>query len=473
MNRIPLIICRHELNMLRRNKSVVAGSLLIIAILLMSVWTGAQYYGDLSEQHAAAEETARAQWEGQEAKNPHSAAHYGTHAFKPVTVLSVLDPGVDRYTGVSLFLEAHRQNVTGYSPAEDHNTLSRFGDLNAAFIFSFLFPLLIIFTGYRMMVQERETRMYHFMRSLGVTDRQQAAGKALALWVVTGVMFLPFILVTSGFLIFQQVAPTEWIRFTGMMLTWVLYAGVCIHITIWVSSRVRSSSNALVLLLGVWIISTLAAPRLITNVASAVYPVPDAITLEQYVQADLDSGIDGHNPLNQHTAAFRDSVMAAHNAESPSDLPFNLSGLMLQVSEEYEKRVYDRHRRKVDTLHDRQVRLYRAASFVSPTLVAQLASMGFAGTDIHAHRDFYEQAEEYRFQLMTELNEHLKKHAVGDDAYGFTAGNEFYKQTVSYRYERPETIFSGVPHALQLVLLSVWFLAGLICLSYPGTAHSD
>jgi ABC-2 type transport system permease protein len=81
----------------------------------------------LQVQRVEAQESARKQWLGQGDKNPHSAAHYGSFAFRPKSTFSFLDFGTDTYTGTSVQLEAHKQNDILFSQAQDATVLLRFG----------------------------------------------------------------------------------------------------------------------------------------------------------------------------------------------------------------------------------------------------------------------------------------------------------------------------------------------------------
>ena len=82
-------------------------------------------------------------WINQGNKHPHSAAHYGQFAFKPKPVLSFLDVGLDNYTGISVFLEAHKQHEVLFSAAQDSNGMTRFGELTAALILQVYSPCLL------------------------------------------------------------------------------------------------------------------------------------------------------------------------------------------------------------------------------------------------------------------------------------------------------------------------------------------
>ncbi|TVQ14066.1 MAG: DUF3526 domain-containing protein, partial [Balneolaceae bacterium] len=331
-------IAKNEIKRLARDKVVAVLGLVMLLLLVVSVITGAGYYQEMAQQHEQARELARFQWENQGEKNPHSAAHYGTFAFKPVTVLSVFEPGVDRFTGVSLFMEAHRQNFASHSLAEDKDASMRFAELTPAFIFAFLFPLFIILVGYRMIVAEKESGMYRYLVSQGVSGKQLIAGKTIALWGIIVLLFLPFFIVGFAVLLLTSPSGADLMRFLVMNTIWLLYFGVMAHISLGVSALSKNSGPAMVLLLSFWIISTLLVPRLVTNLSAQVHPVPNTTELYQAIRTDLLQGIDGHNPYSEHSATFRDSVLQAHGAEVIADLPFNFSGLMLQESEEFEKK---------------------------------------------------------------------------------------------------------------------------------------
>lgn len=466
-------IAKNQLTQLVRDKVFTALGLLILILLGVSVVTGISYYSDMAEQHQQAEELARAQWENQGDKNPHSAAHYGTFAFKPVTVLSVFEPGVDRYTGVSIFLEGHRQNFAAHSMAEDTDSSRRFAELTPAFIFAYLFPLFIILAGYRSITAEKESGMYRFLKSQGVSNGQLIAGKTLGLWAVILLIYIPFLVIGWIFLMITGGVGEHLSAFLLMGLVWLLYFGVVAHITISVSAFTKSSGSSMVVLLSLWILSTLLVPRLITNVASGVYPVPNTSEFYEAVRTDLTEGIDGHNPYSEHSVAFRDSVLSAHGVDDVEDLPFNFRGMMLQEGEEFEKKIYDHHFAKIDTIHRDQNRLFSMSSLLSPTIAARMSSMAAAGTDMHAFNHFSAEAEAYRIELVRELNLDLKYNAVGDQAAGYTAGQDFFTRNIAFTYEQPEYLFSDSAQLMPLVLSFVWFGASILILTVAARKTED
>ena len=104
-----------ELKELTRDGRVRISFIIVLLLLLAATWISKNQYELTNEQHHQAETSERDIWEGQGSKNPHSAAHYGTYAFKPKYPLSLIDHGVDKFTGTSIFLEAHTRNEAQFS----------------------------------------------------------------------------------------------------------------------------------------------------------------------------------------------------------------------------------------------------------------------------------------------------------------------------------------------------------------------
>jgi ABC-2 type transport system permease protein len=87
--------------------------------VVIATLTGLRSFRALDAEQSAAQAAMRGFWVDQGAKNPHSAAHYGLWVFKPKMPLSFIDQGVDSFTGVTTWLEAHKQNEFTRRPAMD------------------------------------------------------------------------------------------------------------------------------------------------------------------------------------------------------------------------------------------------------------------------------------------------------------------------------------------------------------------
>ena len=67
---------------------------IMVLLLLTAMLAGKQRYDAYAATQLAAQGSSNAQWLDQGDKNPHSAAHYGNYAFKPLGPLGFFDGGM-------------------------------------------------------------------------------------------------------------------------------------------------------------------------------------------------------------------------------------------------------------------------------------------------------------------------------------------------------------------------------------------
>ncbi|MGH6841143.1 MAG: hypothetical protein ACREDV_03490 [Methylocella sp.] len=117
---------------------------------------GFRHFQMVAQQKNEAAETERARWLSLPDFGPHGAAHFGIFVFKPESWLTAFDPGVESYLGVSIWLEAHKQNKFLYRPMQDAAPVQRFFDLTPAVAVQLLGPLIIILLGFNAFAGERD-----------------------------------------------------------------------------------------------------------------------------------------------------------------------------------------------------------------------------------------------------------------------------------------------------------------------------
>ena len=130
-------------------RSKLALSVLVIGLLLTlsSVIVTAFNMIELSHARQSQQISAEQAFAQQPDRHPHRMVHYGHYAFRVPSPLSTLDPGVDAYTGNSIFLEGHRQNSAMFADQRQGTALTKLGSLSPAFIVQVLAPLLLILIG--------------------------------------------------------------------------------------------------------------------------------------------------------------------------------------------------------------------------------------------------------------------------------------------------------------------------------------
>ncbi len=433
---------------------------LVGVLLLIALAAGGRQFLDLRAQHEAAKAETRENWLQQGKKNPHSAAHYGVYAFKPKNALSLLDQGVDPYTGVAAWLEAHKQNDFRYKPAQDANTLARFGNLSGAVIFQSLIPLVIILLGFSAFAGEREQGTLRQLLSLGVPPTQLAWGKALGVGASLALIAVPAALLGSAALVLAGSNGdygAAWPRFAGMALSYLLYFVIFIALSLAVSARMKTARGALVLLLGFWLVNALLSPRVAAGLSQQTHPAPGSFQFARNIELDLARHSDGHD-AGKHTANLLAETLQKYKVAKVEDLPVSFIGIRLEDGEAQGNKVYDARYSELNQ-YESQGRFQEALGVVAPFLAIRSASMGFAGTDFSQHRHFAAAAEQYRRYFIDVINQDIVKRAGNQGVY--LRSQDLWSQIRDFDYELPGAAWVAQQRATSLAVLAAWTLVSL------------
>lgn len=458
---IRTIAVKEMREMLRDGRFRWAGGV-VFALLLVSLGAGFVHWRDARAQSEAATSLARQHWVGQEAKNPHSAAHYGVYVFKPQLPLSFIDRGVNPYTGTTVWLEAHRQNDFLFRPAQDATAAQRFGNLTAATVLQLLIPLLIILIAFGAFAGERERGTLRQVLSMGVPRRALGWGKALGIAGALGLLLVPAALIGAAALTVGNTlfAPTLG-RTLLLALAYAAYFAVFVAISIAVSARAPSSRFALIGLLAFWIVNGLAAPRASADLARRMHPAPSAFEFARTVQEQIENGIDGHDSGDERAAEVERRVLAEYGVERIEDLPINFSGLSLQASEEHSDEVFDLNYGALWDTFGRQSRVHELAGVIAPLLAVRSLSMGLAGTDFEQHRHFATAAERYRRMLVKRMNDDLTYNSRMDGTV-YLADEELWRDVPPFEYRAPDAAWVLGRRAAGLGVLLLWVIGAVL-----------
>jgi ABC-2 type transport system permease protein len=469
-------IARKEcLEMLRDGRFRWAAGL-VAALLLVALLLGAQHYRAVKRQHELAQAETRQQWLKQPAKNPHSAAHYGIYAFKPKLLPALFDRGVDDYTGQAVWLEAHKQNDFKYRPAADATAVQRFGELTAATVMQLLMPLLIILLAFSAFAGEREQGTLRQLLSLGVAKSALAWGKAAGIAAALGVLLIPATLL--GVLALALSAETTLLgasfsRMAWMFVSYLLYFGIFIAVSLAVSARAASARLALVALLAFWILNGLIAPRAVADLAKRIHPTPSAFAFQQAIDSEMQGGVDGHDSADQRARELQQRTLKQYNVTKVEALPINFTGIALQASEEHGNEVFDRQYGQLWQAFGRQDRFKQAAGLVAPMLALGSLSRGLAGTDFAQHQDFAFAAEQYRRQFIKVMNDYVTANQTQPGAM-LIAQPALWSKVEAFDYEAPPTGWVLRNQSLSLTVLAFWFVAaGALALVATGKMKVD
>jgi len=395
------LIARDELRLLRRNRVAVIAVALLVLLTLTAVATSWAHRRGIEALRERQQHGAEAAFEAQPDRHPHRVVHYGTFVFRPLGPLAAFDPGVDAFTGNSMFLEGHRQNSANFGDVRQSSLLVRFGQLTPAFVLQVVAPLLLIFLGYGALARERERGTLGLLMLQGVSRGSLVRGKFLALGAVATIAGLPAML---GFVAVAGQPGAPALPMAVIAAGYLAYLAVWVVVVLLVSALVRRSRDALLALVAIWAVTAVLLPRVAPDVAGAAVPLRNRFQTDVAVARDLRRMGDSHNPDDPHYAKFKRDVLARYGVARVEDLPVNFKGVQSVESERLSSELFDRYSGESYRDQERQIALVGAAGVVSPTVAIRSLSMAAAGTDFAGHRRFLDQAERYRYALVQRLN---------------------------------------------------------------------
>lgn len=409
---ITSTIIREEWRYWMRSK--LALSVLVISIILSCASVLVTLFNIQAATHERAhlQETAQDTFLSQPDRHPHRMVHYGHYLFRTPAPLAALDPGVDAYTGTSIFLEGHRQNSAMFSQQQQSAGLTRFVNLTPAFVIQVFAPLLLIIIGYSVITREKESRTLDNLLVQGVSPAALLTGKVIALFLAGVIVLLPLML--------GSFATLFWGEALGMVLSfwlaYLLYVAIwCLLITL-VSCFAKQGNTSFSLSIGFWIAFCVLLPRISSSTASATVEAQGKLTSDFAVIQQLRKLGDGHNAADPAFEQLRQNVLAQYDADTIEDLPVNFRGIVAKHSEAQLTDVLNKFAEERMQSELAQANVARMFGWLSPVVAIRTASHTLAGSGLETHHRFLREAEKTRFDFVQSLNDvHAEVLSYADD----------------------------------------------------------
>lgn len=430
-------------------------AVILFLLLIAAIAGGAQHQAQIAGQHADAQAAERGAWLDKGDMNPHAAAHYGAFVFKPVQPLSAIEPGLDPFLGVFVFLEAHKQQLARHRPIEDAAPTRRLGVLTPASAALLLIPLLVVSLTFASFAGERDQNTLRPLLALGVSRWSLLAGKAIGALLPLLIVLVPASLAAAAFLYANRPADPEApivVRALGLLAVYLAHALVWTGVGLAVSARARSQSTALAFLLALWFANAFLMPPVAMAIAKLVSPSPSAIAFAAAIDDEKAAWPDWDARVEGVMDRFLDGEFESSLA------PANVEVVALLESEAAETALYERHFARLFDTYAAQSATYERAAMASPTLAARMLSMALAGTDDAHDREFAAAATRYRSQMLTTLNSELA--ASGRlNTFDYVRGRDLWEKIPPFDYDVPAASWAVGQRRLSMVALGAWLAA--------------
>ena len=397
----------------------------------------------------------RAQWDEMNPSNPHSAAHFGTYAFKPNSILNSLDEGVNAVTGLVLRLEGHKQNEVAFSEASQSLTVSKFGKFKVSLLFQFIIPLFLIFLAFNIYTSEISSGRLKLLLVQGNSLRKIVFAKVFSLLSLATILLL-FAIIAQCLFNFSNIELDQVIRLNVFFWSYFIYYFIIISFTVLLSLILKKSTSALSLTIITWLLWTIFLPKTIGNFTESLTPLSTRIELTEKMKEDRSKGIDGHNPFDDRKKELEQEILARYDVDSISDLPINFAGILMQADEEYGNKVWDKHYGDLYENLETQKRNYQFSGFINPFASLQSLSMASAGTDLFHHLDFLNTAESYRRYFIKTLNDEYAFGGSRTGERGWKASNEFFRSIKDFSYKEANFLSILSKYLVDIFCLLFW-----------------
>ena len=441
-----------------RNRLFVILIFVFAASLVLTTYFGIVHNNKQISAQEEAQEHIREQWDEMQHSNPHNSAHFGSYAFKPVTVLNSIDEGINGITGNVLRLEGHRQNDVMFSEASQSLMISKFGKLKPSLLLQFIIPLFLIFLAFTSYTKERETGRLKLLLIQGASLKKIIFAKIASIWFIGVVLLLLTICIQF---IFHTSELNSDIVFRLIILfsSYSLYYLILISLTILLSLVLNSNTGALSLTVVIWVMWVIFLPKIIGNTVEKIKPLPTRVEFQNNMEDDRSQGIDGHNPSDKRKEELLRETLAQYGVSSLSDLPINFRGVLMQADEEYGNSIWDKHFGALYLQLKTQKNIYQLSGVVNPFASLQSLSMGSTGSDMFHHLDFLSQAEDYRRDLIKELNNKWRDGGWDES---------FFQSIKDFAYTVPSFLLLLGKYFLDILFLFLWTIVLLLTIKYSS-----
>jgi len=430
------------------------------ALLATALLSGYNHFAVLQIERQAMNAQSRQEWDAQDEKHAHSAAHYGTFIYAPQPLLSFFDFGVKNYAGSTIRVEAHLQRDSQFSAANDSGGSIRFGDMNVALVLQLLMPLLLIFIAFNSVSGERESGTLKLLLAQGIAPHAILRQKVAAHFLLAVTILLLVTALSAALAYAQGIVPFSQETALRLLLMLVLYMAfyfIVVAFAVGVSALSASSRNALLILLSLWFVTMVILPKTAANLGDQLYPLPSKMAFQIAVDDDVGKGIDAHNPENEQSKAFVAETLRKYNAKSIGELDKNIDGLKMQAEEDYRANAIKTRSGDVYRQIERQNGITYAMSLLNPVLAVKELSMALAETNYFHQVHFERQAQAYRLEMIRYLNDYITHNLKADD-WETKTPRDILQGVKKFTYTTPSLSQSLQPLMLPIIAMLIWLV---------------
>ncbi|MFC1543187.1 ABC transporter permease subunit [Candidatus Neomarinimicrobiota bacterium] len=297
--------------------------------------------------------------------------------------------------------------------------LSVFQIFDITLIFKIVISIFTLLLVYDSISGEKEDRTLALLLSNNLPRYKLLLGKfiggmiTITIPIAIGIILQGIILAVSPLI---SLSASDWLRIILIYFISLITVAVLFNLGLFISSVTRAASDTLILLLFVWVIIVLVIPNASTYLASQSQPVGSREDTDLQVQElwrqfnmevnDYSENNISYDQESQYIQSDAGEPWGFYHKFATKNLiriKQELNSFSEPLRVEYAEKVWQAERRYLENM-EKQNNLSKMISRFSPISIYELLVSGLSRSDIAAYNRFYEQAREYRNQLVSYLN---------------------------------------------------------------------
>lgn len=430
-------------------------------LILLAFYVGARNYQVSMREYEAAIAENTKQMEGLT-----DWSRVDNRIFLKPQPLTALVSGISNDIGRTVPIQTQSEPRSQDSRFNDDPIYAVFRFIDLEFIFSIVLSLFAILFAYDAVNGEKERGTLRLAFANPVPRDKYILGKLVGSFFALAVPLLVPLLLGCLLLPLLGVSmeSTEWIRLATVIAAGLMYLGVFLTLSIFVSSMTEHSSSSFLLLLVIWIFAVLIIPRTAVFVAGRAVDVPsvdevdfqkstylsqlwddDMKKMDEFRRSNPGSPGESHEDRHRKFRAYMTELADARTGK--------LDVFSQRLNE-------DRNNRDLVRQH-----LALGIARISPASVFALAATDLAGTSLNLKNRFDMAARAYRDSYARFIQE-----KTGSATSFWWMGNQNEDAEEIDPYELPafefkeapvsDYVTSALPDLAILVLFNLVFFSG-------------
>ena len=331
--------------------------------------------------------------------------------FLPPQPLEALVTGVSNDIGRTIEMAGRGELSSVDSRYNDDPIFAVFRFLDLDFIFQIVLSLFAILFAFNAINGEKERGTLRLTFANAVPKDKYIFGKLIGSYIALGIpLLIPILLGCLLLPIFGvHLTGDEWLKLATVIFAGILYFGIFLTLSIFVSVLTKKSSNSFLTLLVFWIFAIFIIPRASVLLAGRAVNVP---SVDEHSHQKGRYRMQLWEEDRQKMSEFK-----ADENEDPMKIVDKFNEFMQNLAAERDKNIKELARRLNEERRNKQLQQQRLAfgiARLSPSALFSLASTNLVGNSLDMKQHFIDEATGYQSTYAQFMKEKTGMNLGGD-----------------------------------------------------------